>query len=57
MQVELTCKGVLITSGGAGMGRTTALAMAKPGADVFTCDIDADAMADLSGRIMRCMRR
>lgn len=42
MQIELNGKRVFIGAGGAGMGRATALAMAAPGAKVFTRDIDAD---------------
>ena len=51
MQIELNGKRVFITAGGAGMERATALAMAALGADVFTCDIDAEAMKGLPDNI------
>ena len=51
MQIELNGKRVFITAGGAGMGRATVLAMANLGAEVFTCDIDAEAMVDLPDTI------
>ena len=51
MQIELNGKRVFITGGGAGMGRATALAMAKLGAEVFTCDVDVGALADLPDSI------
>ena len=51
MKIELNGKRVFITAGGAGMGRATALAMAALGAEVFTCDIDAEAMKDLPDNI------
>lgn len=47
MQITLTGKRVMITGGGAGMGRATAIAMHKLGAIVFTCDIDAEGLATL----------
>lgn len=52
MQIELKGKRVFITGGGAGMGRATALAMAKLGAEVFTCDVDAGVLADLPDSII-----
>jgi len=47
MNVSLAGKRVVITAGGAGMGRATALAMHKLGATVFTCDVDEAALASL----------
>ncbi|MFG0465373.1 SDR family oxidoreductase [Pseudomonas putida] len=47
MQVSLEGKRAFITAGGAGMGRATALAMHKLGAEVFTCDVDAQALSTL----------
>ena len=47
MQVSLKGKRAFITAGGAGMGRATALAMHKLGAQVFTCDVDAQALSTL----------
>lgn len=47
MQISLTGKRVMITGGGAGMGRATALAMHKIGATVFTCDLDEKGLATL----------
>lgn len=47
MQISLTGKRVMISGGGAGMGRATALAMHKLGAHVFTCDLDEQGLATL----------
>jgi NAD(P)-dependent dehydrogenase (short-subunit alcohol dehydrogenase family) len=47
MQISLEGKRAFITAGGAGMGRATALAMHKLGAQVFTCDVDAQALSTL----------
>ena len=47
MQICLEGKRAFITAGGAGMGRATALAMHKLGAQVFTCDVDAEALSTL----------
>lgn len=47
MKVSLEGKRVLITAGGAGMGRATAIAMQKLGAEVFTCDVDKEALSTL----------
>ena len=47
MQISLDGRRAFITAGGAGMGRATALAMHALGAEVFTCDIDGDALASL----------
>lgn len=47
MKIELNGKRVFVTAGGAGLGRATVLAMASLGAEVFTCDINAETLADL----------
>lgn len=47
MKISLSGRRAFITAGGAGMGRATALAMRAVGAEVFTCDIDADSLATL----------
>ena len=47
MKISLEGTRAFITAGGAGMGRATALAMRAVGAEVFTCDIDEDALATL----------
>lgn len=51
MDLSLDGKRAFITAGGAGMGRATALAMLDAGADVFTCDIDKDTLADLPAEV------
>lgn len=47
MQISLEGKRVMITAGGAGMGRATAIAMHKLGATVFTCDVDEQGLSTL----------
>jgi len=47
MKVSLTDKRVFVSAGGDGMGRTTVLAMQQLGAEVFTCDIDQNALDTL----------
>ncbi|MFT4635180.1 MAG: NAD(P)-dependent dehydrogenase (short-subunit alcohol dehydrogenase family) [Arenicella sp.] len=47
MKVSLDGKRAFISAGGAGMGRSTAIAMHKLGAQVFTCDIDHVALSTL----------
>lgn len=47
MQVSLQGQRVLITAGGAGMGRATVLAMHRLGAQVFTCDVDKASLSSL----------
>ncbi|WP_027857349.1 SDR family oxidoreductase [Marinobacterium jannaschii] len=47
MQISLEGKRVMITAGGAGMGRATAIAMHKLGAAVFTCDLDESGLSSL----------
>ena len=51
MNISLQGKRVFITAGGAGMGRATALAMQKLGAEVFTCDIDERLLSTLDSGI------
>ncbi len=47
MKISLENKKVIVTAGGAGMGRATALAMHELGAKVFTCDVDDAALKTL----------
>lgn len=47
MQIDLTGKRAFISGGGAGMGRATALAMQRLGADVLTCDINIESLKTL----------
>ena len=47
MRVSLEGKRAVVTAGGAGMGRATALAMEAIGAHVIVCDIDEAALATL----------
>lgn len=56
MDISLAGKRAIITAGGAGMGRATALAMHELGARVLTCDIDEAALAALPDGIesVRC---
>lgn len=49
MSGRLSGKRALVTAGGQGIGRATALAMAAEGAEVFATDINEDALATLSG--------
>ena len=51
VQISLKGKKALITGAGAGMGRTTALAMQSMGAHVFTCDVDSNALDSLPSEI------
>lgn len=48
MTQDLTGKRVLISAGGAGIGRLMAETMQQAGAKVFVCDIDAAALTDLA---------
>ena len=47
MQVSLSGKRAFITAAATGMGRATAIAMHKLGAQVFVCDIDQAGLATL----------
>jgi NAD(P)-dependent dehydrogenase (short-subunit alcohol dehydrogenase family) len=47
MELDLAGLRVIVTAGGAGIGRATATLLADAGAQVWTCDIDADALADV----------
>jgi 2-keto-3-deoxy-L-fuconate dehydrogenase len=49
MAGRLDGKVALVTAAGHGMGRASALAMAREGAKVFATDIDRDALASLEG--------
>jgi NAD(P)-dependent dehydrogenase (short-subunit alcohol dehydrogenase family) len=53
--LDLEIKGlrVLITAGGAGIGREVVEAFAREGADVFTCDVSVAALETLSPAIGR----
>ncbi len=53
MKCSLEGKRAFVTAGGAGMGRSTVLALEAAGATVFTCDIDETAMNDLPSSISR----
>jgi NAD(P)-dependent dehydrogenase (short-subunit alcohol dehydrogenase family) len=55
VQISLEGKRVFITAGGAGMGRATALAMDRLGAEVFTCDIDPTGLKTLPESITTWM--
>ena len=45
--MRLSGKRAFVTAAGAGIGRATALAFAKEGAQVIATDINADALKDL----------
>ena len=51
MQISLEGTRAFITAGGAGMGRATAIAMHRVGAEVFTCDVEPSGLATLPDRI------
>ncbi|MDG1410662.1 MAG: SDR family oxidoreductase [Acidimicrobiales bacterium] len=51
MKISLKGKRVFITAGGAGMGRATAIAMDRLGAEVFTCDIEPSGLETLPDSI------
>jgi NAD(P)-dependent dehydrogenase (short-subunit alcohol dehydrogenase family) len=48
MELDLDGLRVVITAGGAGIGRATAELFAAAGARVWTCDIDADALTSVT---------
>jgi NAD(P)-dependent dehydrogenase (short-subunit alcohol dehydrogenase family) len=51
MEISLKGKRAFITAGGAGMGRATAIAMDRLGAEVFTCDIEPAGLETLPDSI------
>jgi NAD(P)-dependent dehydrogenase (short-subunit alcohol dehydrogenase family) len=51
VKISLKGKRVFITAGGAGMGRATAIAMDRLGAEVFTCDIEPSGLETLPDSI------
>jgi NAD(P)-dependent dehydrogenase (short-subunit alcohol dehydrogenase family) len=51
VEISLTGKRAFITAGGAGMGRATAIAMDRLGAEVFTCDIEPAGLETLPDSI------
>lgn len=51
MKISLEGKRAVVTAGGAGMGRYTVLAMHALGAQVITCDINAEQLRDLPEEI------
>lgn len=50
---RLKGKACLVTAAGQGIGRATALAMAREGADVLATDLDAGKLAELAGEGLR----
>jgi NAD(P)-dependent dehydrogenase (short-subunit alcohol dehydrogenase family) len=48
MSARLNGLRVLVTGGGSGIGRTTALQLTQEGARVHVCDVSADALKDLT---------
>lgn len=47
MNLDLTGKRILITAGGAGIGRLMAETMSEAGAKIFVCDVDGVALDEL----------
>jgi NAD(P)-dependent dehydrogenase (short-subunit alcohol dehydrogenase family) len=47
LKAEVAGLRVLVTAGGAGIGRAVVESFARQGAKVFTCDVDAEALEDL----------
>ncbi|MDG2028423.1 MAG: SDR family oxidoreductase [Acidimicrobiales bacterium] len=48
MKLDLADLRVIVTAGGAGIGRAVAETFAAAGAPVWTCDVDADALASVT---------
>ena len=58
MMLDFTGKTVLVTGGGAGIGRACADAFARQGAQVFVAEIDPKRCADFTvGKAIQCRNR
>ena len=57
MLADLTGKTALVTGGGRGVGRATALVLARQGADVALGDIDKEAASNVTTEIQAIARR
>ncbi len=55
--LDLNGRWVLVTGAASGIGRETALAFARQGADVVAVDLDADRLAEISGQVEAAGRR
>ena len=55
--MELSCQVALVTGAGQGIGKASALAMAKAGADVVAVDINSDTAKETAARITELGRR
>jgi NAD(P)-dependent dehydrogenase (short-subunit alcohol dehydrogenase family) len=54
---NLTGKNALVTGGASGIGKETALALARAGADLFLCDLDEEALKSTEEQIQALGRR